>query len=391
MADPGGHAQSVNEASGLRVLIAGAGVAGLEAAFALRALAGGEIELTLMAPVDDFVYRPMAVAEPFSSGAAQRYPLSRLAAEAGAELVRDALVEVDTKSRRVGTSSGKDLSYDALFVGLGATMQPSFEHATIVDDARIDELLHGLVQDVEQGLVRRLAIIVPAPAPWPLPAYEIALMSSERAWDMQVQLEVTVLTPESTPLAAFGREASREVSRLLTERHVEVVTSAYCEVPTSKTITIHPGDRALEVDRVVALPALRGPAVPGLPRDGGGFIPVDAYGRVRDVEHVWAAGDGTDFPIKHGGIAAQLADTAAQSIAAVTGAWTMPEPFDPLLEGVLLTGASPVRLRGPLAGGHGEQSEFAKIARATAPSKISAQYLTPHLTDPSPGHSSGSA
>ena len=29
-------------------------------------------------------------------------------------------------------------------------MQPSFEHATIVDDARIDELLHGLVQDIER-------------------------------------------------------------------------------------------------------------------------------------------------------------------------------------------------------------------------------------------------
>ena len=381
MADQGGHAQPKDNADCLRVLIAGAGVAGLEAAFALRAMAGERVEMTLIAPVDDFVYRPMSVAEPFSSGAAQRYPLARLAAEADAELLHDALVEVDTENRHVRTSSGKDLSYDELLVGLGAMMHPSFEHATIVDDARIDELLHGLVQDIEQGLVRHLAVVVPAPAPWPLPAYEIALMSSERAWDMEVQMRVTVLTPESRPLAAFGGEASLEAERLLTERHVEVVTSAYCEVPDSKTIRIHPGDRALEVDRVVALPALRGPAVSGLPRDGGGFIPVDAYGRVRNVEHVWAAGDGTDFPVKHGGVAAQLADTAAQSIASLTGASIAPEPFDPVLEGILLTGATPVRLRGHLTGGHGARFELAKIARTAAPSKISAHYLTPYLSD----------
>ncbi len=111
----------------------------------------------------------MSVAEPFSSGAAQRYPLARLAAEADAGLLHDALVEVDTENRHVRTSSGKDLSYDELLVGLGAMMHPSFEHATIVDDARIDELLHGLVQDIEQGLVRHLAVVVPAPAPGPCP------------------------------------------------------------------------------------------------------------------------------------------------------------------------------------------------------------------------------
>ena len=215
-------------------------------------------------------------------------------------------------------------------------------------------------------------------------------MSAERAWDMQLPMRVTVLTPESTPLAAFGGDASLEVSRLLTERHVDVVTSAYCEVPDSKSITIHPGDRTLEVDRVVALPALKGPAVPGLPRDGGGFIPVDAYGRVRNVEHVWAAGDGSDFPIKHGGVAAQLADTAAQSIASLTGAWSLTEPFDPVLEGVLLTGGSPVLLRGHVTGGHGAQYELAKIARAAAPPKISAHYLTPHLTDEARGATPGS-
>jgi sulfide:quinone oxidoreductase len=215
--------------------------------------------------------------------------------------------------------------------------------------------------------------------PWPLPGYELALMTSARAWDMQVPVEVTVLTPEPRPLAVFGLEASREVSLLLAERHVDVITSAYCEVPSEKAIRIHPGESTLEVDRIVSLPALRGPEVAGLPRDGDGFIPVDQYGRVRGVDGVWAAGDGTSFPIKHGGVAAQLADTAAQSIATLTGACSAPDPFEPTLDGVLFTGGSARGLRGRPTGGHGRASELFEIDRAVAVSKLAARYLAPHL------------
>lgn len=373
----------------LDVLIAGAGVAGLEAAFALRQFAGDRVKLTLLTPSEEFTYRPLAVAEPFSSGAAKRYPLDRLAAQAGAEVLHDSLAEVDAEQRLVRTAAGAEIAYDALLICTGVAAQPAFEHAVTVDDKRIDELLHGLVQDVEGGYVKRLGVVMPAPLPWPLPAYELALMVSERAWEMQVQTQVTVLTPEERPLAVFGREVSLEVSRLLARGHVELVTSAYCEMPTPNTIRVHPGDQTLEFDRVIALPVLRGPGITGLPRDRGGFIPVDDFGKVRHVDHVWAAGDATDFPVKFGGVAAQMADAAAQSIASLTGACEAPPPFDPKIEGVLLTGATPRQLRGGhLTGGHGSESELVKIARGVRPPKIAARYLTPHLDD---RHSSSSA
>lgn len=66
---------------------------------------------------------------------------------------------------------------------------------------------------------------------------------------------------------------------------------------------------------MVALPRLLGPGLSGLPADGGGFLPVDEYGPVRGVDRVWTAGDATDVPIKQGGVAAQLADVGAGSIA----------------------------------------------------------------------------
>ncbi|HZE05845.1 MAG TPA: FAD/NAD(P)-binding oxidoreductase, partial [Solirubrobacteraceae bacterium] len=172
-------AAAASSREALRVLIAGGGVAGLEAAFGLQELAGERVSVRILAPDDKFVYRPMAIGEPFTSGHARRYPLAGLAAAAGAALVSGALAAVDPARREVTTTGGETLAYDALLVCPGATMRHPYEHTTRFDDAHLDELLHGLVQDVEEGYVRRLAIVVPAPMPWPLPAYELALMASE--------------------------------------------------------------------------------------------------------------------------------------------------------------------------------------------------------------------
>lgn len=368
-----------DEPTRFKVLIAGGGVAGLEAAFALRELAGDRVSLTVLAPVSEFVYRPNAVKEPFTRGYAHRYPLATLAAEAGAELVHDALDRVDVDRRLAYTTAGAELSYDALLLGLGAELGERYEHVTTVDDARIDEDLHGLVQDVEGGYVKRLAFVVPAPMPWPLPVYELALLTAQRAWEMGPELSVTIFTPERAPLIVFGEDASRAVAQLLSERGIEIVTSAYCEIPKAKTIDVSPGGRHFEFDRIVALPELRGPTLEGIPQDGGGFIPVDEFCQVRGVQRVYAAGDATDFPVKHGGIAAQQADTAARSIAALAGAPVMPEPLDPVLEGVLVTGDQPLYFKAQLAGGHGSGNEVIGTPVPASTPKIAARYLAAHL------------
>ncbi|MDQ6731800.1 MAG: FAD-dependent oxidoreductase [Actinomycetota bacterium] len=361
------------------MLITGAGVAGLEAAFALRELADDRVNLTLLDPKDEFVYRPISVGEPFSAGWAKRYPLLRLAEDAGAQLIQDGLGGVDVERCVAHTTSGAELRYDALLIGLGASVHRRYEHVTSVDDARMDELLHGLIQDVEGGYVRRLAFVVPAPMPWPLPVYELALMTAERAWNMQADVAITILTPEAAPLEVFGEGISQGVARLLAKRGIEVITSAYCEIPKAKTISIQPGDRTLEVDRIVALPELRGPAVPGLPDDAAGFIPVDDHGRVTGVEGVWAAGDATDFPVKHGGIAAQQADIVAQSIAAEAGAPVEPQRFKPVMEGLLLTGGKPLHLRAEIT--DGGLSELTEVLRGSRIPKIAARYLASHLPE----------
>jgi sulfide:quinone oxidoreductase len=364
------------------VVIAGGGVGAVEAALALHDLAADEVSVTLVSPSDDFVYRPLSVGEPFTRTYAQHYGLSEIAEDAGAELVTDALVAVDAQARIARTAGGLQLPFDALIVATGARMSPAYEHATNVDDARIDELLHGLVQDVEEGYVRRLAVVLPAPLPWPFPGYEIALMASERAWDMQVGMDVILFTPEEHPLGMFGANASDAVASLLAERRIEVVTSAYCDVPRSKCIVVSPGGRAYDVDRIVALPRLSGPAIEGLPFDGGGFVPVDEYCRVRGVDGVWAVGDATDTPVKQGGIAAQMANVAARSIVATSSDAPREavEPLVPEIEGVLMTGGTPRYLRArPASPGPQGESVFSEIQRGSFPPKIPARYLEPYL------------
>jgi len=365
----------------LRVLVAGGGIAALEATFALAALAGGRVFTRVLSPDDMFTDRPRTIGLPFNQSYPEHYPLAPLLARAGAELVNAEVVDVDPQRRVVTTAEEEEHPYDALILATGATLLPRFAHATTIDDARMDEVLHGLVIDIEQGYVRKLAVVVPAPLTWPLPAYEVALMASERAWDMQVEMDIVVLTPERTPLEMFGEAASEQVGRLLEERGIEVMTSAVAEVTTNRQVLAHPSGRVIDADRIVALPELRGPAIPGLPADGGGFVPIDGFGRVRGVERVWAAGDVTDFPIKQGGVAAGLADVIAEDVAVVAGAPFTVEPFAPALRAVLMTGGRPRYLYrdAPGAGGAGERSRFSETPLDGMEDKVVARFLTPHL------------
>jgi sulfide:quinone oxidoreductase len=361
------------------VVIAGGGVGALEGALALRDLAGDLVDLTLVAPDDEMVYRPMTVREPFSFALAERYPLPPIARDLDLRLVRDSVSSVDAEARVLRTEAGSELGYDALLLAIGAHIEPRYEHAITIDDHNLDELLHGLIQDIEGGYVRNLAFVVPARMAWPLPVYELALMSAARAYDANVELPVTVLTPEDEPLAIFGQGASHGVSELLAKAGVDVITSAYCEIPEPGRIVVTPGDRVLEADRIVALPELAGPGLPGLPSDPHGFLPVDNHNQVRDSERVFAAGDVTDFAIKQGGIAAQQADTAAQAIARLAGASVRPQPFHPVVYGMLLTGAAPRYLKADITGGHGAASEITDQPTWSPPTKIVAKYLSSYL------------
>jgi sulfide:quinone oxidoreductase len=364
----------------LRVLIAGGGVAGLEAMLALDALAAERVETTLLDPGADFVYRPLSVAEPFAAGHATRHPLADLAARAGARHVRDRLAEVDPAAHVVRTAAGRSVAYDALVLALGAQERPAYEDAITFDP--LDPVpLTGVLREIDAGAVRAAAVVVPPGPHWTLPAYELGLLLAGHA---RGRVAVTVVVPEPEPLAIFGPAGSAAIRDELARARVALEAGRFAEVrgvrPT--TVVLHPGGRRLEVDRAVALPRLGPRPVPGV---GDDFLAVDGFGRVRGVADVYAVGDGSSFPVKQGGLAAQQADAAATHLAARAGAAVRPVPFRPVLRGRLLTGRGDRWLRRDPD--HDPRGTVADHALWWPPDKIAGQYLSHALAvrDPATG------
>lgn len=363
----------------MRVAVAGGGVAALEAVLALRELAGDRVAMTMLAPDEHFVYQPLSVNEPFALGAAKRYPLARVAQDVGLDWRRAGLAAVDTDARALTTTDGDQVPYDALLVAVGAGREPAYEHALTFRGQEDTESAHGLVQDLEGGYVKRIAFVVPPGHAWSLPLYELALMTARRAREVGADAEITVVTPEESPLAVFGMQASEEVARLLREAGIQVEAHVHAAVERSGEVMLRPGDRRLACDRIVALPRIVGYRIEGLPSDEHGFVPIDEHARVPGVDGVWAAGDGTAFPVKQGGLACQQADAAAADIARAAGALAEAPPFRPVLRGQLLTGGKPEFMTHSLEGGHGEDSQASTETLWWPASKIAGVYLAPYL------------
>ncbi|MDA0181886.1 FAD-dependent oxidoreductase [Solirubrobacter phytolaccae] len=318
------------------VLIAGGGPAAVEAALALGRLAGDRVAVTLLAPEADLTYRPLSVLSPFAAGGATTYSLDRIAADVGFTHLRGRLASVDPVAHEVTTVAGSRLSYDALLIASGARPVEPFAAATAFTGSKTaQERLHGIVQDIEEGYLKRIAFVVPPGTTWPLPLYELALMLAERAFQMGVDAQIHLVTPEAGPLDLFGEDASTELSFLLAQAGIMLHAGVEAEIVAPGRVRA--GETLLDVERIVSAPRLEGPKLPGLPADPAGFLPTDAHSRVLGAPDVYAAGDVTDYPVKQGGIACQQADAAAAEIAARAGAPVTPEPFTPVLRGMLLT------------------------------------------------------
>ena len=314
--------------------------------------------------------------EPFRVGEVKRFPLRRLAEAAGARLRAGSVAAVDPERKVVTLENGEELSYDILLLALGARPREAVTGALTFRGPQDGPALSALLDKTTAGEIHRIAFAVPTGAGWPLPLYELAVLTAEYATAHATRgVETFLVTPEDHPLGLFGPTASDAVSELLASREIQVKTSATPIRFEAGALSIV-AERPIAVDAVVALPQLEGPRLPGVPSDEHGFVPTDEYGWVLGLTDVYAAGDLTQFPLKQGGIATQQADAAASSIAADAGANVKPEPFRPVLRGLLITGLAPRFLRAEATGAH---SMVDTEPLWWPPAKIVGRYLTPFL------------
>jgi sulfide:quinone oxidoreductase len=369
------------------IVIAGGGVAAVEAVAALRALAGPLPRITLIAPEDKLTPRAASVAAPFGFGAPTAVPFAAIRRYADFDLLRGNVARVAPGEHVVVVGRDEEIRYDKLLLAVGARPQPAVPGAIgFGGPADVPAVTEALAD------ASRIAFVLPAASTWSLPVYELAIMAAVDLRARGVEPEITIVTAELEPLWIFGPEASAAIGALLRERGIALRTGAHA-------LGVRPGGLELAgappvaAERVIALPRLVGPAIPGLPEEPSWFIPVDAHGRVPGLPDVFAAGDATTFPLKQGGLATQQADAAAETIAAELGVALEAAPFRPVLRGLLLTGGAPLYLRSVLSPA-GEPLDSAAHRTRTAavsrralwwpPAKIAGRYLAPLLATARP-------
>ena len=364
------------------VAIAGGGFAGLEAAVALRALLDDRVELTLISPDEAFIHRPLATAEIFGAEAPRTYDLRVIAGQLGAAFHRTALDAVLPHDRRVRLTSGLELDYDALVLAVGGRRRAAVPGALTFRDQRDASQLQHVLAEIREGEVRRAAFVVPSRHCWPVPAYELGLFLAGHAEQRGLDAAITVVAPEHEPLQWFGFEASRLVAELLAERGVRFVGGSLpAEVQRDGSLQLE-SDGRIEADRVIAIPELVGQRISGIPASWGGFVATDDRGQVQGLSDVYAAGDMTTHPIKHGGLATQQADRIAETIAERFGGPGRLRRAALVVQVRLLGGRHPLFLRAELD----EQGQFVNPSvrqlgpgEVTAANKVAARYLTPYL------------
>ena len=367
------------DASRKHVLIAGGGVAALEAALALREVAADRVDVELLAPEPYFWYRPLSVAAPFELGEVNRFELESLARECGASFTLGALTGIDAWRHVAHTSKNKQIPYEMLLVACGALPFPAIAGALTFRGPSDVDLVSQVLGGIAAGDVQSVAFVIPWGSVWPLPAYELALLTASHARTCDAgEIVLTLVTPEDEPLELFGAPAITAVRSLLQEYGVRLRTGVRAVAFADGELDLGPNE-PVSADRVVALPRLQGAPIDGLPQTVQGFIPIDSHCHVIGVDDVFAAGDITTFPVKQGGIAAQQADAAAAAIAATAGAGVTPLEFRPVIQGMLLTGREPRYLRREL----GAPPEHEPVASYEPlwwpPAKIVGRHLAPFL------------
>jgi sulfide:quinone oxidoreductase len=326
------------------IVIAGGGVGALEAVLALQTTLGARARIELIAPATEYVHRPVSVAEPFTGVPPQRYDLAAFAAARGVTLRQDSVTAVDTAAQRVETASGKPVAYDHLVLALGARPVPMIPGAITFRGPGDAGRIRSMLFDLDTGRAARIAFVVPGGTTWSLPLYELALQTALHLRERGLERQIVIVTPERMPLAAFGPEASARVAELLDEHDIAVRTGSIAESVIGGRLWM-PLEGSFPVDLAVALPALVGPRLPGLPADHSGFIPVDTVCRAEWQDRVYVVGDAAAHAVKQGGLAVQQAGVAAAAITATIEGRNPDEPYRPVLRGMLLTGGRPLYLR----------------------------------------------
>lgn len=307
-----------------RVVILGAGIAGMNAAIALRHLLGDRHEVWVVAQMNRFVWRPSLPWVAFGLRRPEQImvPVRPALQRRGIRFVEARVLRVDPHRRHVITEAGA-MAYDVLLIALGA--QHDWDAVPGADRCghvicRVDGARR--IWEAVQRLERGTAVFgVTGTDGCPGPVYEAALLLDDflRRRGMRPRVDICVVTAEPAPLHVVGPAPSRLMAAELRKRNIRCHPNAAIVGVEPHRVLLADGT-ALPSAFTLVMPPYRGSAAtqasPEL-ADARGFVRCDTALRHPHFPEIFAAGDGAALDAAKTGHHAWLqAKVAARNIAA---------------------------------------------------------------------------
>jgi NADH dehydrogenase FAD-containing subunit len=326
-----------------RIVILGAGFAGLETAFLLRMRMRDQANLTVVSERETFTFRPNTIYVPFGADPADLVvDLAKPFQRRHVSFVGDRVAVVDPDAHTVRLAGGGEVGYDKLVVATGADMRPGeipglAEHAATIwtpeSMLKVGDRFQRVLADARAGRRSRVLFLIPPNNKCAGPLYEIVLMFETwlRREHARDHVEITWSTFEQTFIQAFGPRLHDVVSTEFAQRGIDGHTD---EIVTEiAPATAHYRDGSTRAfDHLIAFPPyVAAVRYESLPSDDRGFIQTEPTTRqVAGHPDIYAPGDAGDFPVKQAFLAFLQADTVAEHIAASAGMHPFEKPFDPV-------------------------------------------------------------
>lgn len=279
-----------------RVLVLGAGFAGLELSTMLSEVFGDGIDVTLIDKSDAFTFgfSKLDVMFGHTTLDAVRLPYKEFV-KPGVRFLQEAITSIDPVAKRVTTDHGAYES-DLLVVALGADydfdatsgMADATEFYTVAGAARLGEILPTFTKG------RVLIAVCGAPFKCPPAPSEAALMMHDYLTTRGIRsaCEITLILPLETPVPP-SPETSRALIAAFAERNITFVADREVKsIDTRRrTVTIDDG-REFPYDLFLGVPAHRAPKIlenAGMTEDG--YVPVKPQTLETRFPDVYAVGD----------------------------------------------------------------------------------------------------